>query len=90
MRLSVKVIPGAKRTRIVGWLGDALKVQVAAAPERGKANDELIDFLRRELSLPRNGAVVISGHTSQRKVIELAGVTRQRLDAIIAAGNQPE
>lgn len=90
MRLSVKVIPGAKRSRIVGWLGDALKVQVAAAPARGKANDELIDFLRRELSLPRNAATVISGHTSQRKVIELLGVTRETIDTLIAAGNQPE
>lgn len=87
MRLSVKVIPGAKRTRIVGWLGDALKVQVAAAPERGKANDELIDFLGRELSLPRGAATVISGHTSPRKVIELAGVTREQIDALVTAKN---
>lgn len=90
MRLSVKVIPGAKRTRIVGWLGEALKVQVAAAPERGKANDELIEFLSRALALPRNAAAVISGHTSQRKVVELAGVTSEQIDALIAAKNQPE
>lgn len=90
MRLSVKVIPGSRRTRIVGWLGDALKVQVAAAPERGKANDELIDFLCRALSLPRNAAAVISGNTSQRKVIELVGVTREQIDALIPLKNQPE
>jgi uncharacterized protein (TIGR00251 family) len=90
MRFSVKVIPGAKRTRIVGWLGAALKVQVAAAPERGKANDELIDFLCRALSLPRNAVAVISGHTSQRKVIELADVTREQVDALVTAKSQPE
>ena len=38
MRLELKVVPKASRDRVVGWLGDRLKVQVRAAPERGKAN----------------------------------------------------
>ena len=36
-RVRVKVVPGASRTKVVGVLGDRLKVAVAAPPEGGKA-----------------------------------------------------
>lgn len=38
MKLVLKVIPGASREGIAGWLGDTLKVRVTALPEGGKAN----------------------------------------------------
>ncbi len=33
MQVKVKVVPGASRDEVVGQLGDALKVRVAAPPE---------------------------------------------------------
>ena len=48
MTLRVKVIPRSPRSEIVGELADGtLKVRIAAAPERGKANEALIELLRR-------------------------------------------
>ena len=43
--LIVKVVPGSSRDRIVGKYGDALKVQVSAAPERGRANEAVIALI---------------------------------------------
>jgi uncharacterized protein (TIGR00251 family) len=82
-RLQVKVVPGASRDRIVGMLGDALKVQVSAAPERGRANDSVIQLLASALSVKPAQISIVAGHTQPRKALEIQGleqeVMRQRL-----------
>ena len=40
-RITVTVSPGASRTELVGRHGDGWRARVAAAPERGKANEAL-------------------------------------------------
>jgi uncharacterized protein len=68
LRLSVKVVPKSARNEIVEQQADGtLRIKVAAAPEKGKANAELCDFLAREFSVARSRVEVVSGHTSQRK-----------------------
>ena len=48
MTLRVKVIPRSAKTEIVGEMADGtLKIKIAAPPEKGKANEELIRFLPR-------------------------------------------
>ena len=78
-RLEVKVVPGASRTEIVGWLGDAIKIKVAAAPEKGKANQAVIKLLSETLAVEEKAITILSGLSSQRKIIEIDGVDAQRL-----------
>lgn len=82
-RLKLKVIPGASRTAISGWLDDALKIQVAAAPERGKANKAVVELLCASLGVQRSCVRVLQGATSPTKVVEIDGLSlaeiRQRL-----------
>jgi len=78
-RLLVKVVPGATHPGIVGWLGDSLKVRVAAAPERGKANAAVEAEICSALSLPPGAARVVAGKTSPRKTIEIAGMSQSEL-----------
>ncbi|MCA1595598.1 MAG: DUF167 family protein, partial [Chloroflexi bacterium] len=47
----------------------ALKVKVIAAPERGKANDEVCSLLAEYLNVPKRNVAVILGHTSPQKRI---------------------
>ena len=40
-KVAVKVVPRASRDEVVGWLGDRLKIKIAAPPQDGRANDAL-------------------------------------------------
>ena len=63
--LRLTVVPGAQRTQVVGLHGDRLKVRLAAPPEKGSANRELIDFLARSLNLPKSSFKLTVGAQSR-------------------------
>jgi len=75
----VKVSPGARRSKIVGLLGPALKVDVNAPPQRGKANSELIDLLATGLNIPPADIQITRGKTSQRKRIRITNLPAEQL-----------
>jgi uncharacterized protein len=75
-RVRLRVSPGARRTELVGRHGEAWKVRVAASPERGRANEAVLDLLSRELELPRAAVSIVSGHTAREKVVLLEGIDR--------------
>jgi len=80
-RLRVKVVPGASRTEVVGLLGAAVKVRVAAPPEGGQANREVCALLADRLGLPLAQVTVVSGPASPNKVIELVGIAETEAKA---------
>lgn len=73
--LRVKVVPGASRDRIAGLLGDALKVQVSAAPEKGRANAAVERLIADALGVAAGAVQVAAGHTQPRKTIRVAGMS---------------
>jgi uncharacterized protein (TIGR00251 family) len=79
VKLPLKVVPGSSRTQIAGWLGDALRVKVAAPPERGKANAAVEELLAEVLGLPRGAVKIVSGATSARKVVEIVGLSEAEI-----------
>lgn len=81
VRLPVKVVPGASRTRLQGELGGRAKIAVAAPPEKGKANDALAGYLAKQLGIRRQAVTVIQGQTSPTKTVHLAGVTAEDVRA---------
>lgn len=66
---SVRVVPGASRTTVTGVWERSLRVAVAAPPEGGRANDELVAFLARSLGVRRRQVAVVRGATHRTKVI---------------------
>lgn len=81
MRISVKVVPGASQSGLAGWLGGALKVRVAAPPEKGKANDAVVKLLADALAVPKQQVRVVSGATSPQKVVEIDGLSEVEVQA---------
>ena len=81
--LRVKVVPGASRTRYLGELGEQAKIAVAAAPEKGKANKELIAYLAEILGAPKRDITIVSGHAAPQKKVRIANVTEDALRAAL-------
>lgn len=79
-KLRIKVVPGASRPGISGWLGDALKIRVVAPPEKGRANNEVVALLLDRLRLERDAVRIVSGHGSSRKLIEIHGLTSAEVE----------
>jgi uncharacterized protein YggU (UPF0235/DUF167 family) len=75
VKLSIKVIAGASRSGIAGWLGDTLRIRVSAPAERGKANAAVEALLSDVLAIPGGGARIISGTSSPRKIVEIIGLS---------------
>ena len=73
-RLSLKVVPGSSRDKIVGWLGDSLKLKVKAPPEKGRANEAVVALLAERLGIDASSIAVVSGHGSPAKVVEVDGM----------------
>lgn len=73
-RLFLRVKPGARKTRVVGPYGDRIKVEVAAPPENGKANAELLRFLRERLDLPIGSVSLAGGEASRDKQVLVSGL----------------
>jgi len=80
-RLAVKIVPRAARTEIAGWLGDRLRVRVAAVPEGGRANAELTTFLARLLGVTRTQVRIVSGHTAALKLVAVDSIDAATLAA---------
>lgn len=74
-RLRLRVSAGSRRDEIVGRHGEAWKVRVRAAPERGRANAAVLDLLAGRLGVPVSDVALLAGTTSQDKVVELRGLT---------------
>ena len=82
--------PGSARPAVVGRHGDSWKVRVAAAPERGRANDAVLALLAEALALPRASVSLVSGGSSRDKIVEVSGIDPDETDRRLAGAGGEE
>ncbi len=82
--LAVKVVPGAPANRFAGYQGEELVVKIAAQPEKGKANKELIAFFSKSLGITKSEVVLLRGETSHHKLLRLPEACRTNLKKLIS------
>jgi uncharacterized protein (TIGR00251 family) len=86
LRLAVR--PGAPKTAVTGVHGGALKLAVAAPPEKGKANREALHWLAESLGRPAAGLELLSGESARHKVVLCRGLgaeaLRKKIEALVA------
>ncbi len=71
--LNIHVQPAARREAVCGLHGEAIKIALRAPAQDGKANMALIDFVARQLNLPKSDIRLVSGFTSRRKRMFIGG-----------------
>lgn len=83
-RLRLRVSPGASTSGVVGRHGEAWKLRVSAPPERGRANDAVIDVLAATLDVSRRDLRLVAGEGARDKIVEATGIStaeaERRLD----------
>lgn len=79
MLITVKVIPRSHKNSIVSYENGILKIRLHAIPEKGQANEELIEFLADVFNLPKSSITIIRGHTSRIKHVEIKRLTEAEL-----------
>ena len=84
VRFALKVVPGSSRDRVVGELGDALKIAVSKPPQGGAANRAVVKLLAGALNVPDANITLVRGHASPRKEVLITGLTAADLSTRLA------
>jgi hypothetical protein len=70
--LAVRVTPRASRNKIAEVMSDGVvKIHLAAPPEDGEANAELLVFLSEILKVPKSSIEIVAGATGRDKLISV-------------------
>ena len=80
-RVTVKVHPRAKRSEITGRFGEAWKLDLAAPPVDGKANEACIRFFADLAGVPQSRVRIVLGLSNRTKVIEIEGASQESLES---------
>jgi uncharacterized protein (TIGR00251 family) len=76
-KIAVKVQPNAGKNEIMGFSNDVWRIKVAAPPDKGKANKELIEYLSEVLGLKKDQLTILKGLTSHNKLIAVEGMSHE-------------
>jgi len=72
VQFTVRAVPGAAKTRVMEIMDDeSVKIAIAAPPEKGKANIELIRFLAKEFGVAKENVEIVAGKTARVKLIRV-------------------
>ena len=69
--IEIKVIPSSGRQRFFKDKSGQLKCYLKSAPEKGKANTELINLVSKKLGIPKSKISVPFGATSRKKRLKI-------------------
>lgn len=81
--VGVRVQPRASKDEIAGEMAGALKVRLRAPALEDRANEALVEFLAGLLKTPKSAVRILSGERSRTKRLEIHGVTRQQVLALL-------
>jgi uncharacterized protein (TIGR00251 family) len=79
--VTVRAQPGAKKNAVLGEWNGMLKIAVTAPPEDGRANEAIVEVLKRLFDVKRSKIELISGKTNRNKVFLIHDTTIDHIDS---------
>jgi len=70
-RIKLKVIARAKKEGLQKLSEDSYRIKVSSPPEKGKANKRAIELLSKEFCVKKRDIKIVSGETTNKKIIEI-------------------
>jgi uncharacterized protein len=80
---AVRVQPRASRDEIAGVIEGAMKIRLCAPAVENRANEALVEFLAGVLKTSKSAVRIRSGEQSRIKQVEVFGVSRQQVEALL-------
>jgi uncharacterized protein (TIGR00251 family) len=87
--IPLRVRAAARRTGVAGVHDCALRIDVTAAPEKGKANRAVVAVLSEVLGVTKSQVAVISGETSPKKRVLITGLTLTEAHRMLEQAIEP-
>ena len=76
---TIRVVPRASKSEVVGEIEGSLKVRISAPPVDGAANVEVVKVLAKAFGVAKSNVSIVSGETSKTKRIRVVGATSEQL-----------
>ena len=78
-RIRAQVHPNARCNEVSGERDGMWQLRIAAPPIKGRANQELIDYLSSILSVSKSALTIEKGLTSKQKLITVSGLSPEQI-----------
>jgi hypothetical protein len=82
VEITVRVVPRASKSEVVGLTNGILKIRLTSPPVDGAANMELIRLLAKTFSVAKRDVAIISGETSRNKRITIDNLSQSKFDEV--------
>lgn len=67
--------PRARRSEVLGYEGETLRIKLNAPPIDGAANQRLIEFLAEKFDVAKKNIKILHGEKSRIKEVEILGLS---------------
>jgi uncharacterized protein len=71
MRIYVKVTPRAGKNELTKISDGEYRVKVTDPPEKGKANEKVVELLAYHLAVPKSSLHIVAGKSARIKIIDV-------------------
>lgn len=82
----MKVQPRARATRVVGRMENVYRLQLAAPPVDGKANEACVAYLAELAGVAKSRVRIVSGARGRMKVVEIDGIAQGEMERRLGEG----